>query len=303
MKKITFLVLLFSLAACGNTGFSPNLEIHSYVRDSSSGTRESLEKQLDFSGETSNRAIETSNNGDMLTKVSADVSSIGYVSFDTHSDKVTTLPINGVMPTIDHVLDGTYDLQRPYEFVTRAEGDFESNEKQALITAFLDYMLNSTEGLMTIQRYGGIVDVDTGTPWESLKKKHPIVERDNSSITIISVGSTSVEPIVKALLESFEPLAGDFHFVMNQSGSGDGYKRVLGSEKNGPNRGDIGFASRNFKEEEHVSEGLFYGTMCIDAIKIIVNNENTVVDDISSSDIRNIYIGEYRKWNEVVDNE
>lgn len=40
-----------------------------------------------------------------------------------------------------------------------------------------------------------------------------------------------MEKTLKAALEQFSPMAGNFQFVMNHSGSGDATKRVLGAEK------------------------------------------------------------------------
>lgn len=61
-----------------------------------------------------------------------------------------------------------------------------------------------------------------------------------------------MEEQLKAALEAFQAEAGQFQFTMNQSGSGDGYKRVLDEEKDGANAADIGFASRAFEGDEDV---------------------------------------------------
>lgn len=77
---------------------------------------------------------------------------------------------------------------------------------------------------------------------------------------------------------------------MNQTGSGDGYKRVLGEEKDGVNGADIGFASRNFNEEEDVTNALSTGVYCIDAVVAVVNKNNALTD-ITADALNQIYSG------------
>ena len=107
------------------------------------------------------------------------------------------------------------------------KGDFGSEDKEQLVAAYLDFIQNSKEGMTIVQKNGGEVDLSKATPWAELAKKYPVLEKDNSGITITTGGSTSVEKTVKATLEAFSPMAGNFKFVMNQTGSGDAVKRVL----------------------------------------------------------------------------
>ena len=69
------------------------------------------------------------------------------------------LKYEGVEASSETVLDGSYGLQRPFMFVTRASGDFESEEKEQLVAAFLDYLQNSAEGMAVVQKAGGEVDL------------------------------------------------------------------------------------------------------------------------------------------------
>ena len=151
-----------------------------------------------------------------------------------------------------------------------------------------------------MEKAGGVVDKTKGTAWAELAAKHPIVNQDNSSISIATSGSTSVEKTLKAALEAFQPMAGNFQFTMNQTGSGDGYKRVLGSEKDGANRADIGFASRAFKSgDEDTSAAMASGQYCIDAVVTIVNQANTSVSDLTQQQVHDIFTGTTTSWEEV----
>lgn len=301
-------LMTFSLAACGSSdegktaGVSGDIKV--YTRDSSSGTREAFEKGVDFEGSLTKNAIEVSSNDDMAAKVGADKNGIGYTSLSTDFEKngVSALQYEGVTASSESVLDGSYKLQRPFMYVTRAAGDYGSDDKEQLVQAFLDFMQNSTEGMAIVKKNGGEVDESKAKPWDELSKKYEaVLGKDNSAITITTCGSTSVEKTVKASLEAFYPMAGNFKFTMNQSGSGDAVPRVLGKEKDGPNKGDIGFASRAFKEDgsEDISKAMESGQYCIDAVVAVVNKENTDVTSLTQAQLKSIFTGETLKWEDI----
>ena len=301
-------LMTFSLAACGSSdegktaGVSGDIKV--YTRDSSSGTREAFEKGVDFEGSLTKNAIEVSSNDDMAAKVGADKNGIGYTSLSTDFEKngVSALQYEGVTASSEIVLDGSYKLQRPFMYVTRAAGDYGSDDKEQLVQAFLDFMQNSTEGMAIVKKNGGEVDESKAKPWDELSKKYEaVLGKDNSAITITTCGSTSVEKTVKASLEAFSPMAGNFKFTMNQSGSGDAVPRVLGKEKDGPNKGDIGFASRAFKEDgsEDISKAMESGQYCIDAVVAVVNKENTDVTSLTQAQLKSIFTGETLKWEDI----
>ncbi|WP_270629553.1 substrate-binding domain-containing protein [[Clostridium] innocuum] len=301
-------LMTFSLAACGSSdegktaGVSGDIKV--YTRDSSSGTREAFEKGVDFEGSLTKNAIEVSSNDDMAAKVGADKNGIGYTSLSTDFEKngVSALRYEGVTASSESVLDGSYKLQRPFMYVTRAAGDYGSDDKEQLVQAFLDFMQNSTEGMAIVKKNGGEVDESKAKPWDELSKKYEaVLGKDNSAITITTCGSTSVEKTVKASLEAFSPMAGNFKFTMNQSGSGDAVPRVLGKEKDGPNKGDIGFASRAFKEDgsEDISKAMESGQYCIDAVVAVVNKENTDVTSLTQAQLKSIFTGETLKWEDI----
>ena len=301
-------LMTFSLAACGSSdegktaGVSGDIKV--YTRDSSSGTREAFEKGVDFEGSLTKNAIEVSSNDDMAAKVGADKNGIGYTSLSTDFEKngVSALQYEGVTASSESVLDGSYKLQRPFMYVTRAAGDYGSDDKEQLVQAFLDFMQNSTEGMAIVKKNGGEVDESKAKPWDELSKKYvAVLGKDNSAITITTCGSTSVEKTVKASLEAFSPMAGNFKFTMNQSGSGDAVPRVLGKEKDGPNKGDIGFASRAFKEDgsEDISKAMESGQYCIDAVVAVVNKENTDVTSLTQAQLKSIFTGETLKWEDI----
>lgn len=300
MKKRWLLLICLCLFGCSDTSQSTS-QIHIYTRDSSSGTREAFEKGIDMEGELCLYANEVSGNDDMASKVGNDIHGIGYVSLATNfqDNHLKALSFNGVYPTSENVLNGSYKLQRPFMFVTRASNDFDSERKRQLVEAFVDYLCHSKEARYIIQAKGQQVDLEDGKPWSELVSKYPWIKEDHSHITITCVGSTSVEKTLKACLEDFQTRAGNVNFTLNQSGSSDGYKRVLGSEKDGANAGDIGFASRQFKKEENTQDAMFYGTYCYDGVAIVVSQDNQYVNDIDEQLLKQIFTGTINDFNQL----
>lgn len=305
MKKILSLlvvmVLALSLVACqgAKTSDDPSAStstastINVYTRDSSSGTREAFEGAIGLGdGELTNAASEVSSNGDMATRVGQDVNGIGYASLTTdfEANNVKPLSFEGVEATNETVLDGSYKMQRPFKYMTRASGDFESDDKEQLVAAFIAFMTESVEGLTVVEENGGIVDMTNARPWSEIAQEYPVLNNDNSAITIRTGGSTSVEKVVSGCLEAFQPLAGNVDYAMAQTGSGDAQPRTLGSEKDGANAIDIGFTSREFNDDEDVSAAMESGEICKDAVVVIVEASNAMTD-ITKQEAYDIFSG------------
>lgn len=318
MKKLLgILFVLMLLVACGSdtpteTNGSTTQEtpttngetlIDVFTRDSTSGTREAFHDGIGLDSEALTMdAVETTGNGDMAGQVGRDAVAIGYVSLTTDFEANNLRPVayNDVEANIENVLDQSYTVSRPFSFVTRAKGDFASDETEEAVAAFIDFLMNSTEGLEAVEAEGGIVDVNNGQPWSDLSANHPVLEGDVSSITINTGGSTSVEKTLQAALEAFEATTG-IGFTMNHTGSGDGYKRTLGEEKGGANYADIGFASRTFKEDgsEDIDESAVVGTgyYCLDAVVVVVSQDNThAPESLTTQQVVSIFDGSTTTW-------
>lgn len=114
--------------------------------------------------------------------------------------------------------------------------------------------------------------------------------KQDSSQTVSTDGSTSMEKVIGFLSEAYMEEHGDIKITYNPTGSSSGIQAV--SE----GRCDIGLASRDLKEEEQAD---LNGTVAaIDGIGIIVNPENTVTD-LSVEQVGKIYKGEITNWKEV----
>lgn len=291
-KIVLILCLLLLISSCGS-----NEDIKVYNRDSASGTREAFDKIIGIE-KISEQSAETTGNGDMAKQVGMTKNGIGYVSFSTDfkANNLKDIAIEGVYASVDAVNNNTYPLARPFSFVTREKGNFDSERKEQLVNALIDYMTLSVEGKEIILYEGGITDIGKAVPWKSLIEQHPIVLEDNRDIILKTGGSTSVEKTLKAVIESFIPMAGNFLFEPNHSGSSDGYKRTLGTEKDGPNKVDIGFASRTFKEEENIKVAMRTGVYSMDAIIVVVNQKNLNFTSTSLDVLKEIFEGKRRSW-------
>ncbi|CCV63744.1 ABC-type phosphate transport system, substrate-binding component [Alteracholeplasma palmae J233] len=313
MKKIlaAFLLLLgiITLTACtveepsngGGDNETPptqtDSEIQGYTRDSSSGTREAFFDIIGLpkthSETTVAKVQESSSNGDMINKVKNDVNGIGYISLSSlDGSGLKGLKFQGVEATEDNVLNNTYELKRPFNYITKVSD--ESTESK-LVEAFIAF-INTQEGKKTIQDNGGIVEIKASDKkWSDIKSEYTITTQDNSAITIKFGGSTSVEKIAKALSGQFKALAGNFQVEHNHTGSGDAYKRTQGSEKDGANAVHIGFLSRNFGSSEANRAENTSGILAWDAVVAVVHTNNKLTN-ISASNLKAIFSGIRKNW-------
>ncbi len=302
-KSLAIVALLISalLVGCTPAVKETTGTISVYTRDASSGTRTAFFEFISVVEATplTATAIEVTSSADMATKVAADANGIGYTTLAsaTGNAELLALKYNGVEATEANVINGTYKLSRPFNLVTRAAGTFSSPEQEQVVRAFVDFLMNSSEGHEAVASKGGIIESGSGKAWDTLKTKYAVLA-NGANYTIKTGGSTSVDSTLKAALEAFQALTG-VKFVMNQTGSGDGFKRTLGADKDSVNAVDIGFASRNFKAEETVANGAVSGSYCFDAIVVVVNKSNTVLADVTTKQLHDIYVGTVAKWEDV----
>lgn len=112
----------------------------------------------------------------------------------------------------------------------------------------------------------------------------------DSSQTVSTDGSTSMEKVIGFLSEAYMEEHGDIKVTYNPTGSSSGIQAVA------EGRCDIGLASRDLKEEETADlEGTI---VAIDGIGIIVNPDNPVAD-LTIEQIGMIYSGKITNWKEV----
>lgn len=313
MKKILGIILgiftAVSLVACGGTtitttAFDVSKSITVYTRDTTSGTRDAFFNGIGFeSAATDNTPlvagyVEVDGNGSMITAIQNDKYGLGYISLTSLSASgLVGLDFDGVAATEENVLNGSYELKRPFNYIVREDWTGRSAEEQ-IVEAFVAY-LSTVDGKATVINHGGIVTIEENDPtWDEIKTQYPICEQDNSSVTIHFGGSTSVQAIAEALSAEFSPKCGNFIAEHNHTGSGDAYKRTQGSEASGANALDIGFASRDFKTTEPAAEGTT-GRICMDAVVMVVNSANSALSAITAEQAKSVYEGTISRWSDL----
>ena len=120
-------------------------------REAGSGTRGAFEELLKIDDQCA-YAQELDTTGGVLAKVAATPGSIGYVSLDVVDDTVAAISLNGVAPTEENIVAGSYQLSRP--FVMATKGTIE--EQNELVKTWFDYV-QSDAGKAVITAMGLIL--------------------------------------------------------------------------------------------------------------------------------------------------
>jgi len=311
MKKWITIILsiltFFGLVACGQTTtttFDRSKSITVYTRDTTSGTRDAFFTGIGFADAVAansvlvNGYVEVDGNGSMITAIQNDRYGIGYISLTSlASSHLIGLAFDGVQATETNVLNGTYELKRPFHYITRS--DWTGMTVQAEIVEALIAFMSTVEGKSNIRNNGGIVEINSNDPsWDDIKNQYPVCQNDNSAITVIFGGSTSVEKVARGLSAEFSAKCGNFIAEHNHTGSGDGFKRTQGSEASGANAIHLGFASRNFKSTETAAVGTT-GLICQDAVVIVINPANDTLSGIDAPTVKRIYQGTITAWSDL----
>ena len=105
-------------------------------REAGSGTRDGFESITETEDACKYRQ-ELTSTGDVITTVSQNPNAIGYASLAAVGDTVKALAVDGVEPTEETVMDGSYVVQRPFVLVTR-----EDEELSDVAQAFFDFALS-----------------------------------------------------------------------------------------------------------------------------------------------------------------
>jgi phosphate transport system substrate-binding protein len=312
MKRIMMLMIVGILTLSGCSAADPedtnnqdefaSEKIDVYTRDTSSGTRDGFMNGIGFGDAATDDSLLvdgfiTNNNAGIMNAVATDVAGIGYVSMASVNDTIKALQFEGVEASEANVINNTYGLKRPFNWIMRSADDFATERERDLSLAFLGF-LASNDGADVINDEGAIAISSTGN-WATLVSDYPVCSLDNSNETLVFGGSDSISKIAEALSGAFSARCGDVKTVNNHTGSSDGYKRTQGEEKDGINSTHIGYASRPFKDTEQTGEPSTRGQLAWDAIVAIVNNDNPV-DGITAQQLMEIYKGDITTWGEVL---
>lgn len=105
-------------------------------REAGSGTRDGFET-ITKTEEICVLRQELTSTGDVLATVSSNENAIGYASFASVNERVAAVCVDGIAPSIDSILDGSYAVVRPFLFVTGSKEGLSESAK-----AFMDFCLS-----------------------------------------------------------------------------------------------------------------------------------------------------------------
>lgn len=107
-------------------------------REAASGTRDGFESVIGIA-EQCKYAQELTSTGDVVQTVSSNPNAIGYASLASVSDSIAVVSVEGIAPTNDTILNGSYKVQRDFVLVTPKNKEL-SDEAQN----FYDFCMSSS---------------------------------------------------------------------------------------------------------------------------------------------------------------
>ena len=261
--------------------FETTQTINATTRENGSGTRSAfvelfgVEEEVDGEkvDQTSTSIAETNSTSVMMQTVAGDEYAIGYISLGSLDDSVKAVSIDGVAPSIETVADGSYAIARPFNIVT---GDSLSDAAQD----FVNFIM-SADGQAVVEENGQI----------SVGEGEAYTAAEGLSGTVVCSGSSSVTPLMEKLAEAYEALNPDVDVQVQQSDSSTGVTNAIDGTC------DIGMASRALDDSE-TSQGVTSTTIAQDGIAVIVNNSNPITD-LTSDQVKSIYVGDLTTWDEL----
>ncbi len=296
----------FSLMACGNQ--EKNISV--VVREASSGTREAFDKvvtdgehylQEKIDGKTVYNTTDTASiqtkTAAVLSTVETDENAIGYVSLGSVSDGVKVVSVEGVAPSTETVLDSSYQIQRPFVIMTN-----NSVTLTPLAADFMNYLQSSA--METHAQTADCIFLEEGSkranegeteiPVSDFQKQEAIPTSDKK---IIIRGSTSMEKLIYAAAKGYateygisSDAVGDY-FDIQLEGSSKGVSAVENDEVGNV----IGLSSAAVKNEK-----ISAFNVCLDAVAVIVNKNNTTVSNLTLKQLYEIFSGKVTKFSEIV---
>jgi phosphate transport system substrate-binding protein len=121
------------------------------TREEGSGTRESFVRLVMGNARISGHALTQESNGAVKELVKGDIAAIGYMSLGLVGKDLKVVAVEGIQPTVENVLAGSYNLVRPLLFVTKGTATPAAQK-------FIDFVLSpegqtmlASEGLVRVR--------------------------------------------------------------------------------------------------------------------------------------------------------
>jgi phosphate transport system substrate-binding protein len=111
-------------------------DIDVFTREDGSGTRSSFESLVMGKNQIMARAMVENSNGAIRQLVADDPAAIGFISLGLVDSTVKALDLAGIVPSRANVVDGTYNLSRPFLFLSL-------KPPEGLVKDFIDFTMSA----------------------------------------------------------------------------------------------------------------------------------------------------------------
>ena len=282
--------------------FNSKKQINVISREDGSGTRgafielfgiekkDANGKKVDY---TTDEAAITNSTAVMLTSVAGDSYAIGYVSLGSLNDSVKAVKIEGAVPSVENINNGTYKISRPFNVAV----------KESLSDAardFLNYILcEDGQKIVSANKYikvvsplrqsSGQADSTTVNSCSTIDVSSYTSSKPSGKIVV--AGSSSVSPLMEKLIESYKFVNPNVKIELQTSDSTTGVTNTINGMC------DIGLSSRSLKDSEK-AQGVKEVTIAVDGIAVVVNKANPV-ENLTKAQVEAIFTGEAGKWSEI----
>lgn len=125
----------------------PNRPMALLVRDASGGNTQIMQARILKDREFSRQTLQMPSTGTQLRRLESNANSIAYISSGViwRTENVEAFALDGILPTQENLVNGTYPLQRRMNLIVRGEMD-------PRVQAFIDFLL-SPEGQKIVERH------------------------------------------------------------------------------------------------------------------------------------------------------
>lgn len=288
IKSIIAGGLAFGLFLSSNIGsalaeWNASSPITVISREDGSGTRGAFVELFGVMGEIKGRKADlttldaqiTNSTSVMMTTVAGDDYAVGYISLGALNDKVKAVKINGTLPSIENIQNGSYTVSRPFNIAVSPKA------QNAVAQDFIAFIL-SPKG-QEVVRKAGYIPVAEQKEFTSAKPKGKAVVG----------GSSSVSPVMEKLAEAYKAVNPDAELELQVTDSTTGMISALNGNY------DIGLASRGLKAKE-LEQGLKPIVIAADGIAVIINKNNPT-ENLSDGQVKDIYLGNVKTWSEAAE--
>jgi phosphate transport system substrate-binding protein len=194
--------------------------------------------------------------------------SVGIASFSETNEGIRAVAIDGVEPTGDNVLNGSYTIFRPFNLVT-------DGPPQGTAKAFMDFAAS---------KEGQSIVADYGIPGGSIKV---------AAARLQLAGSSTMEPLTLKLAEAYTKLHPDLAVDVQEGGSGLGIAVV------GEGGVDIANVSRALTEADFQNfPSLKTVTVGYDGLAVVTNSD-VKLRSLTMQQLRDIFAGEITNYSQV----